>query len=279
MSRLLRALLFAFGLALPLAVAALAPPAVVLAGTYSEASDPAGYLVSEKLDGVRAIWDGRQLRFRSGKTIAAPDWFVAGLPGQALDGELWLGRGQFERLSGIVRREIPDDADWRSVRYMIFELPEAQGSFTERAAAIGQLVAAAGVPWLQQIEQVPAVDRASLQRRLAEVVAGGGEGLVLHRANAAYATGRGEVLLKMKPWQDDEAVVVGQRPGRGRHAGRLGALRVRTADGREFYLGSGLSDQLRRQPPALGSTVTFRYRGLTARGLPRFASFWRLREE
>lgn len=279
MSRLLRALLFALGLALPPLVSALAPPALALAGIYGEANDPAAYLVSEKLDGVRALWDGRQLRFRSGKAIAAPAWFLAGLPAQALDGELWLGRGQFDRLSGIVRRDIPDDADWRQVRYMIFELPEAPGSFAERTTAIGQLVAAAGVPWLQQIRQTPAVDRIDLQRRLAEVVAGGGEGLMLHRADAPYQTGRSDVLLKMKPWQDDEAVVVGHRPGRGRHAGQLGALRVRRPDGREFYLGSGLTDALRQNPPAPGTTVTYRYRGLTASGLPRFASFWRIREE
>lgn len=279
MSRLLRALLLGLGLALPLAGAALAPPAVTLAGIYSEAADPAAYLVSEKLDGVRAIWDGRVLRFRSGKTIAAPDWFLAGLPGQPLDGELWLGRGQFDRVSGIVRRELPDDAEWRSVRYMIFELPEAPGRFSERAASIGKIVRETGVPWLQQIDQSPAVDRKHLQRRLAEVVEGGGEGLMLHRADAPYQTGRGDILLKLKPWQDDEAVVIGQRPGRGRYAGQVGALRVRAADGREFFLGSGLTDALRRQPPAPGTTVTYRYRGLTAGGLPRFASFWRIREE
>lgn len=279
MSRLLRALLLGLGLALPLVGAALALPAVALAGIYSEAADPAAYLLSEKLDGVRAIWDGRVLRFRSGKTIAAPAWFLAGLPEQALDGELWLGRGQFERLSGIARREAPDDAEWRSVRYMIFELPEAPGRFSERAASIGKIVREAGVPWLQQIDQSPAVDRKQLQRRLAEVVEGGGEGLMLHRADAPYQTGRGDALLKMKPWQDDEAVVVGHRPGRGRYAGQLGALRMRTADGREFFLGSGLNDALRRQPPAPGTTVTYRYRGLTAGGLPRFASFWRIRED
>lgn len=279
MSGLLRALLFALGLALPLAGAALAPPALTLAGIYTEAADPAAYLVSEKLDGVRAVWDGEQLRFRSGKTIAAPAWFLAGLPGQPLDGELWLGRGQFDRLSGIVRRATPDDAEWRSVRYMIFELPEAAGSFAERAAAIGEIVRQAGVPWLQQIDQSPAVNRKHLQGRLDEVVEGGGEGLMLHRAGAPYQTGRGEILLKLKPWQDDEAVVIGQRPGRGRYAGQVGALRVRTADGREFLLGSGLTDALRRQPPAPGATVTYRYRGLTAGGLPRFASFWRIRED
>lgn len=279
MSRLLRALLLGLGLALPLLGAALAPPAVVLAGIYSEAADPAAYLVSEKLDGVRAIWDGQVLRFRSGKTIAAPEWLLAGLPGQPLDGELWLGRGQFDQLSGIVRREMPDDGEWRQVRYMIFELPEAPGHFSERAASIGKIVREAGVPWLQQIDQSPAVGRKHLQRRLAEVVEGGGEGLMLHRADAPYQTGRGDILLKMKPWQDDEAVVIGQRPGRGRYAGQLGALRVRAADGREFFLGSGLTDALRQNPPAPGTTVTYRYRGLTASGLPRFASFWRLREE
>jgi DNA ligase-1 len=59
----------------------------------------------------------------------------------------------------------------------------------------------------------------------------------------------------------------------------LGSLRVRTADGREFSLGTGFSDQQRQTPPAIGKTVTYRYRGFTSSGLPRFASFLRVFEE
>ncbi len=279
MSRLLRALLGALSLTLAWPALAIAPPAIVLARDYQDGQDVSRYLVSEKLDGVRAIWDGQTLRFRSGREIHAPAWFTAALPKQPLDGELWLGRGRFAELSGLVRRDQPDEAGWRQVRYMIFELPEASGNFSERVAAMTALLAQAGVPWLAQIRQFSVVDRKSLLRELDLVVQGGGEGLVLHRADAPYLTGRSEVLLKMKPQHDDEAVVVAHLPGKGRYAGQLGALRVRRADGREFSLGTGLSDAQRRDPPPLGVTVTYRFRELTAGGLPRFASFWRVRED
>jgi len=278
MSRLHRALLLGLALMLPILAAAEAP-AILLANVYREQIDVSRYLASEKLDGVRAIWDGQVLRFRSGKTINAPGWFLAGLPKQALDGELWIARGQFERVSGIVRRDIPDDAAWRDVRYMIFELPGAPGPFSERAEQIRHLVRQANVPWLFEIRQFFPVDRSNLKKRLDEVVRAGGEGLMLHLANAPYETGRSDVLLKVKPWQDAEAVVIGHQPGKGRFAGMLGALKVRTPAGQEFLLGTGFSEAQRRAPPALGTTVTYRYRALTAKGLPRFASFLRIRVE
>lgn len=278
MRRLLSALLLGVTLLLP-AFAAGEVPVILLAEIYRGQVDVSRYLVSEKLDGVRAIWDGEVLHFRSGNVVPAPAWFLAGLPKTPLDGELWLGRGQFERLSGIVRREQPDDAEWRAVRYMIFELPGASGSFSERAVAIRQLVAQADVPWLAEIGQFPVVDRSELEKRFKAVVAAGGEGLMLHLADAPYVTGRSDVLLKMKPWADAEAVVIAHLPGKGKYLGQLGALRVRTPDGREFALGSGLSDAQRRDPPPLGTTVTYRYRDLTVKGLPRFASFLRIRQE
>lgn len=278
MSRLLQALMFGLVLSLPAYAAVEAPP-ILLANVYRGQEDVSRYLASEKLDGVRAVWDGRVLRFRSGKTIHAPGWFVVGLPKVPLDGELWIGRGQFERVSGIVRHETPDDADWRTVRYMVFELPGASGSFRDRSEEIHRLVGEARVPWLFQISQFFPVDRGSLKKRFDEVVLGGGEGLMLHLAGAPYETGRSDVLLKMKPMLDAEAVVIGYRPGKGRLAGMLGALKVRTPEGKTFLLGSGFSDEQRRVPPDLGATVTYRYRDLTAKGLPRFASFLRMRDD
>ncbi|PKO38935.1 MAG: DNA ligase [Betaproteobacteria bacterium HGW-Betaproteobacteria-6] len=278
MALLLQALLIGLALTLPILAEAEAP-AILLANVYREQVDVSRYLASEKLDGVRAVWDGQTLYFRSGKPINAPGWFLAGLPKQPLDGELWIARGQFERVSGIVRREIPDDAAWREVRYMIFELPGAPGPFSERAGQIRRVVRQAKVPWLFEIKQFFPVDRSNLKKRLDEVVRAGGEGLMLHLADAPYETGRSDVLLKVKPWQDAEAVVIGYLPGKGRFAGMLGALRVRTPEGQEFLLGTGFSDAQRRAPPAMGTTVTYRYRALTAKGLPRFASFLRIRDE
>lgn len=276
--RRLRALLCGLALLLALPLAA-APPELLLANVYRDDIDPAAYLVSEKLDGVRAVWDGETLRFRSGRRVNAPAWFTDALPKMPMDGELWLGRGRFERLSGIVRREQPVDAEWREVRYMIFELPGAPGTFAERAGRIRAIVAAAALPWLAEVPQAPVVSREALRQRLAQTIKAGGEGLMLHRADAAYETGRADTLLKLKPWLDAEAVVVAHLPGKGKYAGQLGALRVRLADGREFRLGTGFSDAQRRNPPPIGSVVTYRYRELTANGLPRFASFLRIRPE
>ena len=278
MSRLRGALLLGVALALPIVSFAAEPPAILLAEVYRDQVDVTRYLISEKLDGVRAVWDGYTLRFRSGKEINAPRWFVDGLPKRPLDGELWIARGKFERLSGIVRKDVPDDAEWRQVRYMIFELPGAPGSFRERAEAIREIVRQANIPWLREIEQFSVVDRNSLKKRMQQVVKAGGEGLMLHRADALYETGRSDTLLKMKPWEDAEALVIGHLPGKGKYAGMLGALRVRTADGKEFSLGTGFTDAQRREPPALGATVTYRFHDVTNSGMPRFASFLRVRQ-
>jgi DNA ligase 1 len=256
-------------LPLPVPLAEDAPPDV----------HPGGYLVSEKFDGVRAVWDGQRLRFRSGLPLSAPDGFIGRLPAVPLDGELWLDRGRFEDLSGLVRRRLPVEADWRAVRCQVFDLPAGTGGLAERVAQLQSLVRRQGWPALQAVAQQTLPDRPALQRRLAEVLAAGGEGLVLRRDDAPYAAGRSAAMLKLKPLQDAEATVVGYEPGRGRHAGRLGALRVRSDDGRQFSLGSGFSDAQRNTPPALGQRVTFVYRGRTETGLPRFASFLRERTD
>ncbi len=252
---------------------------LVLARQAPADVDPRGFLVSEKYDGVRAWWDGRTLRFRSGLPIAAPEWFTAQLPREAVDGELWLARGEFEAVSGTVRKARPVDAEWRRVRYMLFEMPHAAGTFAERSLALHALVARSRSQALVAVEQISVGDRAALQRRLAEVVRGGGEGLVLHRGDAPYLSGRSDALLKLKPQQDAEAVVIGHIAGRGKYAGVLGALQVRSDDGARFALGSGFSDAQRADPPPIGTLVTYTYRGLTAAGTPRFATFLRVRSD
>ncbi|MBL8340396.1 MAG: DNA ligase [Rubrivivax sp.] len=252
--------------------------AAQLARTAAADIDPRGHLVSEKLDGVRALWDGQRLRFRSGLPVIAPQWFVSRLPAVPLDGELWMGRGTFDALSGAVRRAAAVDADWRAVRYEVFDLPGAPGPFLQRAKRVAEVVRAAGFPALAAVQQHELADREALQRLYAEVVRGGGEGLVLHRADAPWRVGRSDAVLKLKPVADAEAQVVAHVPGRGRHEGRLGALQVRTPEGVEFLLGTGLSDAERERPPAVGSWVTYAYRGVTAQGVPRFASYLRRRD-
>ncbi len=254
-------------------------PQPLLANVANADIDPAPYLVSEKYDGVRALWDGKVLRSRAGNVIAAPAWFTARLPKQSLDGELWIARGQFEKLSGAVRKTTPLDEEWRQIKYMIFELPDAPGTFAERYEQIKQIVAAANFPQLIAVEQFRLPNNAALKRKLAEVVGGGGEGLMLHRADALYITGRNDALLKLKPLNDAEATVIGYVPGKGKYEGKMGALRVEMADGKRFQIGTGFTDAVRANPPAIGAVITFTYRGLTKNGLPRFASYLRIREK
>lgn len=237
--------------------------------------DPRPYLVSEKLDGVRALWDGTTLRFRSGRPVVAPAWFLAALPKTPLDGELWMGRRSFDVLSGIVRRADPVDAEWRRVRYCVFELPAGEGPFEQRADKLKNLAG----DIVQPVEQRRFASNAALRARLKQVVDAGGEGLMLHRADAPLASGRSDLLLKLKPLADAEGLVVGHEPGKGRFAGQLGALELQTPEGVRFKLGTGFTDAQRRDPPPVGATVTYRYRDLTPAGKPRFASFLRVADE
>lgn len=236
--------------------------------------DPRPYLVSEKLDGVRALWDGTTLRFRSGRVVAAPAWFLAALPKTPLDGELWMGRRRFDELSGAVRRTEPVYAEWRRITYRVFELPAGEGTFEQRAGQLKALVSDIVLP----VEQQRFQSNAELRAKLKQVVDAGGEGLMLHRADAPVASGRSDLLLKLKPLADAEAVVVGHEPGKGRFAGQLGALELQTPEGVRFKLGTGFSDAQRREPPPVGATVTYRYRDVTLAGKPRFASFLRVSE-
>ena len=251
-------------------------PAPMLATSFRDGSNVAGYLVSEKLDGVRARWDGRQLWTREGHRIEAPAWFTARWPTQAIEGELWMGRGQFQAISDLVRAGQTDASAWRHVRLMAFDLPASPRPFASRTRELRILVMQTASPCLQRIAQLHFDSRAQLDTWLDVVTSGGGEGLMLHHAFALYHAGRTDQLLKYKRWNDAEARVVGYRPGKGKYEGMVGALLVQDAHGRRFALGSGLRDADRANPPAIGSRVTFRYNGLTARGTPRFARYQRV---
>jgi DNA ligase 1 len=255
------------------------PPALMLAKVWRTGMPLADYWVSEKYDGVRGFWDGSQLLTRGGRRVAAPAWFTAGWPAHPLDGELWAGRGRFEAAQSAVGRDVPDDGAWRGMRYMVFDLPGHPGPFDERLAALSALVAALGLPWVQAVPQHKVADAAALRALLKKTVKAGGEGLMLHRGASLYRGERNDDLLKFKPYDDAEAVVVAHLPGKGRNEGRLGALEVMTPEGLRFGLGTGLTDAQRHDPPPVGSTVTYRYVGLNASGVPRFASFLRVRTE
>jgi len=265
-----------FALALPAHAGA---PALMLAEVYRPGMSLADYWVSEKYDGVRAYWDGRQLFTRGGERILAPAWFTAALPRQPLDGELWAGRARFAHAVSTVRSQTPNDVAWHEMKFMVFDLPAQGGDFTARLGALRRLLPITDAPWVVAVPQERATTAEALQALLDKTVKMGGEGLMLHRGASLYRAERNNDLLKVKTHDDAEARVVGHVPGKGKHAHRLGALLVEMPGGQRFKLGTGLSDAEREQPPAIGTWVTYRYNGLTAGGLPRFARFMRVRED
>jgi DNA ligase-1 len=255
------------------------PPALMLAQTFRGSPTLEHYWVSEKLDGVRAYWNGEQLISRQGNVFRAPVWFTAEFPASALDGELWIGRGTFEQVSGTVRQLVPNDEQWRKVSYMVFDLPDSPLVFDERLAALETLIKETNLPHLQLVQQIRIKDRATLRRELERVVSEGGEGLMLHHGKSRYRAVRSDDLLKLKLYEDAEAVVIAHLPGKGKYTGMMGALLVETADGQRFKIGTGFSDALRANPPPIGALITYKYYGTTNKNTPRFASFLRVRHD
>jgi DNA ligase 1 len=253
-------------------------PKLLLAETWTPDADVKGWFLSEKLDGVRAYWDGQQFLSRQGNRFYAPDWFVAGLPNMPLDGELWLGRKAFQRTVSIVRRQ--DESDhWRELSFVIFDAPGCTGVFENRLAFVERRLAEHQPAFAQPLHHYRCRGVSHLQEELDRIESLGGEGLMLRQPGSRYEAGRSATLLKAKRFHDAEAFVIGHLPGTGRHKGRLGALAVVLPDGTEFAVGTGFSDAQREQPPAIGSTITFRYQELTDRGVPRFPSFVRVHED
>ena len=255
-----------------------AGPPLLLAERWDNAQDLAGWWMSEKLDGVRAYWDGRTLISRLGNPFHAPDWFLAGLPAEPLDGELWIGRKAFQRTVSVVRRQDRSD-HWREVAFVAFDAPSVSGPFEERLAFVRDHFARERPPHARALDHAACGGTDHLRAELARVEALGGEGLMLRQPASAYEVGRSLTLLKVKSFHDDEARVVGHQAGAGRHKGRLGALLVELADGTRFAVGTGLSDRQRESPPAVGLAITFRYQELSDGGVPRFPSYVGVRDD
>ena len=272
----------------PAALAADVKPPLMLANVYSPSVALADYWVSEKYDGVRGFWDGQKLLTRGGQTINAPAWFIANWPATPMDGELWAGRGQFQKAVSTVRQQTPDDAAWRGIKFMVFDLPAESGVFTDRLTKLNNVVAKLAVPWVQAVPQTKATTHAALQSQLKQITKAGAapsaEGLMLHRGSSLYKAARNDDLLKVKTHDDAEAKVIGYIPGKGKYAGQMGALLVEIPGSngepaKRFKLGTGFTDAQRQNPPPVGSQVTYRYRGLNDSGIPRFASFMRQRDQ
>ena len=253
------------------------PPAMWLANLYQGNEKLTDYWVSEKYDGIRGYWDGRQLLSRSGKALNPPNWFVQTWPTQPFEGELWAGLGQFEQAASVIQQKQASDSAWRAMRFMISDAHTPTQAFAERIVRYQNIVKQIGKPWVQAVTQSQVPSHAALKAMLNKTVQAGGEGLVLHLGSSLYQSGRNSDVLKVKLHADAEAKVVSHEAGQGKHAQRLGALWVETPQGLRFKLGTGYTDAQRENPPDVGQWVTYRYRGLTDQGVPRFASFVRIR--
>ena len=249
-----------------------AGPPLLLAESWDNAADLSGWWMSEKLDGVRAYWDGKQFLSRQGNLYHAPAWFMEGLPAVPLDGELWIGRKKFQRTVSIVRRQDKNDL-WHEVKFLVFDAPAVSGGFEERLHFLKDALTRGAAKFAQLHPHQRCKNLDALRAELARIESLGGEGLMLRQPGSKYAAGRSTTLLKVKTFHDAEAIVVGHQAGAGRHKGRMGALLVRLADGTDFAIGTGFSDRERENPPPIGAAVTFRYQELSDMGVPRFPSW------
>lgn len=250
----------------------------LLPQTYTPQAQVDGWWMSEKLDGIRGYWDGEQLWSRNGVLLTPPAEFTAGLPSFSLEGELWGGRGSFEQTASVVLRRQPHDG-WLKLRFAIFDVPAAGGSFRQRIKQAGNWFDQHPTAYAFVIEQVAVENRAHLQQELSRIEALGGEGLIVRDPAAPYQAGRSPHILKVKQTYDAEATVIAHLPGQGRNSERLGALLVTNADGVEFRIGSGFSDTERNNPPAIGTVITYRYYGHYPSGIPKFPSYLRVRAD
>lgn len=253
------------------------PPALMLAEVDNGSQDVSSWLMSEKLDGVRGYWDGKQLLSKNGFAFAPPAEFTRNFPAFAIEGEIWGGRGSFARTVSIIRKKT-DDAGWLSLQFAIFDVPSCRRPFTERLQAARAWFASHPSRFAFVIEHTPVKSRKVMTRQLEKVEKMGGEGLILRRPDAPYTSGRSRDVLKVKRSEDTEARVIDYLPGSGRNEGKMGSLLVELPDsGLRFRIGSGFSDHDRENPPPVGSLVTFKYNGYYDSGIPRFPVFLRVR--
>ncbi len=253
-------------------------PPLLLAHSYESSIDISGWWMSEKLDGVRAYWDGQKFLSRTGKEYFSPDWFTEDLPNIPLDGELWLDRGQFQKTVSIVRRQDRSD-HWKNITFMIFDAPALPDVFEDRLSHLKKLFSKSDSKYAKILEHQICKDQKHLDSEMEQMEKLGGEGIMLRQPASKYVAGRSVTLLKVKNFIDSEAIVVDIQAGKGRHKGRMGALVVELPNSKQFKIGTGFSDSDRESPPPINSIVTFRYQELTNGGIPRFPSFVGIRHD
>ena len=241
---------------------------------YKDSIDISNWYMSEKLDGIRAYWDGKELFSKNKNKIFAPSWFTKDFPPFPLDGELWTKRGDFENIQSIVLSQ-QESQNWESVTYNIFEIPNANGNFKTRLDFLENYLKKNPNRYIKIIPQIVCKDKNHLNKFLKELLENGAEGVIIKNPNLSYETGRTNNALKVKEFLDDEGKVIAHNFNKD---GSFKSLKIELKNKTVFNLGGGFKKEDRLNPPKIGEFVTFKYYGFTKNGKPKFASFLRVRE-
>ena len=250
---------------------------------------PNGWFLSEKYDGYRAIWNGLDFVSRNGNVFPTPLGFKKWLPTNiALDGELFMGRENFEKC-GLFRKKEADNEAWKkaNVTYQIFDSPTMSGLFEERTDKIKKLIKIQCSKYpdkcpLIMTKQIKVKNEVDVYKYFDKLVSKGGEGVMLRSPNSPYDPKRSSYLLKVKQLFDAECKIVGYKPGTGKYVNMLGAFECELVKNKKIkFTISGMNDSIRqnyRKTHPIGSIVTFTYMGLSERGIPRHPNYLRKRK-
>lgn len=246
------------------------------------------YLMSEKLDGIRGLWDGKTMQTRAQNLIKLPSFFTKNFPKFELDGELWIKRASFEEISSLVRQENADEKLWEKVSYNVFDVPNACEEFKlepctleARLEVLKKYLAKNPSDFIKIIPQIRIKDKKHLEQFYQDIISKKGEGVIIRSNNAPYEKKRSNNAFKLKPFDDAECVVLKHFEGKGKFEGKMGSLLCEAnINGKKvnFKIGSGFKESDRLNPPPIGSIITFKYNGLSKNGKPKFASFLRVHE-
>lgn len=258
---------------------------VLLAKNFEpESQNVEGWYLSEKLDGIRAYWSSKYngLFTRNGKHITAPKWFIDKFPSNVdLDGELWIGRGSlnFNKVSGIARKHVPIDSDWFQVKYLVFDVPDTETKYEDRVNIYTDMINQMGVDWIQPVKTFKALSNDHVFEELLKIEKLNGEGLMLRKPGSKYEPKRSKTLLKVKSFQDEEGELIGYSDGTGKYVNMVGAFILKLKNGVEVNVGTGLNDELRKNPPGIGSMIKYKFFEKGVNGAPRFPVFVEVRTD
>lgn len=243
------------------------------------------YAISEKFDGVRGIWDGKEMFSKNGKKLAIPPCFAEKLAilelkdGEFVEGELWADYGKFAEVSSLARRKNPTCAEFESVKYLIFNAQLNESSdFLANLSKIQSILESHKTPQIRTITQHKFSSSKELQDFFDAVVAKGGEGVILRDSHTAF---------KLKAQHDAECKIIDYTRGKGRLSGKVGAIVCESLadknagikNGIIFRIGSGLSDEMRTNPPKIGTIITYKFSGVSKNSVPLHTRFWRVYRE